>query len=124
MGNLIVPDSGLAQLLQKPVKSLDVVGNQRIETLAILDRVTLKIGDFLTRAVTQEQIRLIYDMGFFDDVEVRTESVSEGIKVVFAVREKPFTSEIVFDGNDHLSDDKLQEVITLQSQVFLDQQQI
>jgi outer membrane protein insertion porin family len=124
MGHLIVPDSGLAQLLQKPVKSIDVVGNQRIETLAILDRVTLKIGEILTRAITQEQIRLIYDMGFFDDVEVQTESVSEGIKVVFAVREKPFTSEIVFDGNDHLSDDKLQELITLQSQVFLDQQQI
>jgi len=124
MSHLVFADRVSAQVLQKTVMSMDVIGNQRIETSAILDRVTLKIGEMLTRKITQDQIRRIYDMGFFDDVEVQTESVSEGIKVVFAVREKPFTSEIVFDGNDHLSDDNLQEVITLQSQVFLDQQQI
>ena len=43
--------------------------------------------------------------------------------MVFVVREKPFITEIVFDGNENLSDDKLKEKITIRSQSFLDQQQ-
>jgi outer membrane protein insertion porin family len=43
--------------------------------------------------------------------------------VIFIVREKPFITEIVFDGNENLSDDKLKEKITIRSQSFLDQQQ-
>ena len=43
--------------------------------------------------------------------------------MTFVVREKPFITEIVFDGNEELSDDKLKEKITIKSQTFLDQQQ-
>jgi outer membrane protein insertion porin family len=39
------------------------------------------------------------------------------------VREKPFITEIVYDGNENLSDDKLKEKTTIKSQSFLDQQQ-
>lgn len=106
------------------VQQIEIMGNQRIETSAIQGKLTLRIGEIMTQERTREQIRLIYDMGFFDDVEVQTESVKDGVKVVFLVREKPFAAEIVFDGNDHLSEDKLKEVITLRSQVFLDQQRV
>ncbi len=44
--------------------------------------------------------------------------------MTFVVREKPFVTGIVFDGNDAFSDDKLKEVITLKNQVFLDQQEV
>ena len=106
------------------VESIVIQGNQRIEAAAILGNVTLKTGDLLTTQVTQEQIRLIYGMGFFDDVQVQTETKTKGVAVIFVVREKPFVTNIIFDGNDALSDDKLREVITLKNQVFLDQQAI
>lgn len=106
------------------VESIAIQGNQRIESPAILGNVTLKTGDPLTTQAMQEQIRRIYDMGFFDDVQVQTETKAKGVAVIFVVQEKPFVTGIVFDGNDALSDDKLKEVITLQNQVFLDQQEI
>jgi outer membrane protein insertion porin family len=103
---------------------MTIQGNQRIESAAILGNVTLKTGDPLTTQVTQEQIRRIYDMGFFDDVQVQTETKAKGVAVTFVVQEKPFVTDIVFDGNDALSDDKLKEIVTLKNQVFLDQQAI
>ena len=106
------------------VERIAVQGNQRIEAAAILGNVTLKKGDPLTTQATQAQIRRIYDMGFFDDVQVQTETEAKGVAVIFVVQEKPFVTGIVFDGNDALSDDKLKEVITLKNQVFLDQQEI
>ena len=114
----------LGQTQDLTVESLAVQGNQRIEEAAILGSVTLKKGDPLTTQATQEQIRRIYDMGFFDDVQVQTETQAEGVAVIFVVQEKPFVTGIVFDGNDALSDDKLKEVITLKNQVFLDQQEM
>ena len=56
-------------------------------------------------------------------MQVETDPAPDGIAVVFIVREKPFITEIVFDGNENLSDDKLKEKITIKSQTFLDQQQ-
>ena len=56
-------------------------------------------------------------------MQVETDSGPGGVAVTFVVREKPFITEIVFDGNEELSDDKLKEKITMKSQTFLDQQQ-
>jgi outer membrane protein insertion porin family len=106
------------------IQSVGIEGNQRIEDSAILGRVTVHPGDHITTIIARQQIQLIYDMGFFDDVQVRTESLSNGVRVIFLVKEKPFTVEIVFDGNEELSDDKLKEVVTLQSQVFLDKKEV
>lgn len=119
-----VPLPALSQPRDLIVESITVQGNLRIEADAILGNVTLKTGDTLTTEVTQEQIRRIYAMGFFDDVQVQTETKTKGVAVTFVVQEKPFVTDIVFDGNDALSDDKLKEVITLKNQVFLDQKEI
>jgi len=106
------------------IQSISIEGNQRIEDSAILGRVTLQPGDHITTIIARQEIQRIYDMGFFDDVQVRTESLSNGVRVIFLVKEKPFTVDIVFDGNEELSDDKLKEVVTLQSQVFLDKKEV
>ena len=119
-----VPSSGLTQTGDVAVERMAVQGNERIESTAILGNVTLKLGDRLTKENVREQIRLIYDMGFFDNVRVETETTSGGVNVFFVVEEKPFVVEIAFDGNNELSEDALREAITLQNQVFLDQKEI
>ncbi len=105
------------------VKSVEVRGSKRIEESAIRGRLTLKAGDAYTAEAIRAQIRLIYEMGFFEDVQSETEPVADGVAVTFVVREKPFITEIVFDGNEELSEDKLKEKITTRNQSFLDQQQ-
>lgn len=105
------------------IKSLDIRGTKRIEESAVRGRLTLKVGDAYTPETIRTQIRLIYEMGYFEDVQIETEPVAGGVAVVFVVREKPFITEVVFDGNENLSDDKLKEKITIRSQTFLDQQQ-
>ena len=112
------------QTLGLKIQSIGIEGNQRIEDSAILGRLTVQPGDHITTIIARQQIQRIYDMGFFDDVQVRTESIANGVLVIFFVKEKPFTVDIVFDGNEELSDDKLKEVVTLRSQVFLDKKEV
>ena len=112
-----------AQTPTAKVASIDIRGNKKIELPAIQGRLTLKPGDPYTPENMRGQIKILYETGYFEDVQVETESVPDGIALTFIVLEKPFITEIVFDGNEELSDDKLKEKITIKSQAFLDQQQ-
>ena len=78
---------------------------------------------FLKRKVRQE-IQKIYNMGFFAEVDVTTQLEPNGVVVAFSVKEKPFTVEVVYDGNDEISDEKLGEKNTIRNQTFLDQEQV
>ena len=105
------------------VTATEIRGNKRIELPAIAGRLTLKPGDSYTPENVRGQIKILYETGFFEDVQVETEPGAGGVALAFLVREKPFITEIVFDGNQELSDDKLKEKITIKSQAFLDQLQ-
>jgi outer membrane protein insertion porin family len=113
----------VAQAGGSKVKSIEIRGNKRIELPAIAGRLTLKVDDPYQPETVRGQVKILYDTGFFEDVQVETEAVPGGTAVTFVVREKPFITEIVYDGNENLSDDKLKEKTTIKSQAFLDQQQ-
>ena len=105
------------------VTAIEIRGNKRIELPAIAGRLTLKPGDPYTPENVRGQIKILYETGFFEEVQVETELGAGGVGLAFLVREKPFITEIVFDGNNALSDDKLKEKITIKSQAYLDQPQ-
>ena len=105
------------------VTAIEIRGNKRIELPAIAGRLTLKPGDPYTPENVRGQIKILYETGFFEDVQLETEPGAGGVALAFLVHEKPFITEIVFDGNQELSDDKLKEKITIKSQAFLDQLQ-
>lgn len=105
------------------VTSATIRGQKRIELQAIEGRLTLKANDRFTADALREQVKILYATGYFEDVQVEADPGPGGVAVTFVVREKPFITEIVFDGNEELSDDKLKEKITIKSQTFLDQQQ-
>ncbi len=119
---LVVGDV-VAQVTGMKVKTIEIRGNKRIELPAIAGRLTLKVGDPYTPETVRGQVKILYDTGFFEDVQVETEAGEGGTAVAFVVREKPFITEIVYDGNESLSDDKLKEKTTIKSQSFLDQHQ-
>ena len=123
-GTPLLKSSVLAQPAQSHIEAIEIEGNQHIEGQAIVGKLSVKPGDSFTQESIREQIQLIYGMGFFEEVEVSTEARGNGVLVVFHVKEKPFTVEVVFDGNDELSDDKLNEKNTIKNQVFLDKEQV
>lgn len=120
---LLLTVNAIAQPSGVKVSAIEIRGNKRIELPAIAGRLTLKPGDPYTPENVRGQIKILYETGFFEDVQLETESTPQGMALAFLVREKPFITEIVFDGNEELSDDKLKEKITIKSQAFLDQQQ-
>ena len=68
-----------------------------------------KIGDPFAPAALRDDVRSIFALGFFDDVQLRTEEFEGGIRVIFVVVERPLLREVSFEGNSELSTDALRE---------------
>jgi outer membrane protein insertion porin family len=106
------------------VKVIEVQGNKKIDTFAILAKIKTKQQRPLDQQLLREDLKAIYQMGFFEDVQISTEAIEGGIKVVFTVEEKPFLVEIQFIGNKEIEAQTLKDKITLKDQAFVDRQQI
>ena len=109
-----------AQTDQIKVKQIEVSGNKRIETSAILARIKTQVGDpFVSEALARD-LKSIYEMGYFEDVQIRTETLPEGVDVTFAVVERPFLVDITYAGNKEILEDQLKDQVTLRTQTFVD----
>jgi outer membrane protein insertion porin family len=95
------------------VTAIEVKGLRRIEEGAIRARLLQKIGEPLAPEKTAEDIKIIFGMGYFDDVKVEIETFEGGIKVIYSVQEKPTVIRVDFQGNKKFRDSKLREQITL-----------
>jgi len=86
-------------------------GNRRIESAAILNVVKMKAGETLYNDKTDADIRAIYKLGHFQDVQALTEESDKGTVLVYAVLEKPVVRDIKFVGNKELTTEKLKEAL-------------
>ncbi|HET7876626.1 MAG TPA: outer membrane protein assembly factor BamA [Methylomirabilota bacterium] len=95
------------------VKEVAVQGNRRVQEAVILGRAQSKVGTPFLPTRVAEDIRAIFALGFFDDVQAKTEDFEGGIKLTFVVVERPFIRDIVFAGSKKFDAADLQQKIDL-----------
>lgn len=111
----------VAQTGDLVVGGIEIRGNLRVEEEAIRRQIQLSPGDMLSHRALGESLRNVYDLGYFDDIVIEAEASGEAWILRFVVTEKPAISAIVFDGNDALDDDELDEAISLRVGAILDE---
>ena len=92
------------------VKKIEIKGVSRIEEGAIRAVVSQHIGEPLGRNQVADDIKAIYQMGYFRDVRVETEFYEGGIKLIYLLTEKPTIVSIAFHGNIKNDDDLKKEI--------------
>ncbi len=102
------------------ISEIVVTGHRKIEKDAILNRIKSKVGGTFSRETIREDINSIFKLGYFYDIQVDRAQTSSGIKLTYKVAEKPSIVEIVYRGNDELSDSDLQDAIELKPYQILD----
>ena len=106
---------GITEAQQQPVlvKELTVEGNRRVQEAVILGRVKTTLGGPFNPSQLSEDVRSVFALGFFDDVQVKVEDFEGGVKVSFVVAERPFVRDIDFVGNKKATTSELLEKIDL-----------
>ncbi len=104
----VLPGSGI-------VKSIKVVGSQRLEPDTVRSYVTLKAGDSYTREQLDQALKDLYATELFADVQIKDDLGALTIQV----RENPVINRIVLEGNKRLKSEKINPEIRLQPrQIF------
>jgi outer membrane protein insertion porin family len=93
------------------IRDVRVEGNRRVQEAVILGRVKSTVGATFNPSLLSEDIKAIFSLGFFDDVQMRVEDFEGGVKVVFVVSERPFVRDVDFVGHKKADRDTLQEKI-------------
>ena len=100
----------------KIVREVDVryLGDRTIDAGRVLANMQTSVGDALSSAVLDEDIKTLYQSGDVDDVRIVTEDLADGVKVIVLVRARALLGEVAFVGNSGLSSKKLRGVVQLE----------
>ena len=94
-----------------PVASVNISGNTMMSSQAILNTLRIKPGGTYSESKATSDIKRIYGLGYFDDVQVNVSDVRGGKAVHFYVVERAQLGNIVFRGNKKFDRDELMKVI-------------
>jgi len=104
---------------QGKITAIVVEGNENISKDLIISQITSNLGDVFSKESIENDVKAIYELGYFKDVRVKLESFREGYKVVFVVVENLAVKEINITGNTVVSKEEMREVMILQEgQIF------
>ncbi|MES1158120.1 MAG: outer membrane protein assembly factor BamA [Haliangium ochraceum] len=97
-------------------------GNRKVEDDAIRAVIKTKPRSSANQELLRADVRAIWKMGFFEDVQVESTEVKGGggLAIVFVLKEKPTISKIYVAGNDEISLTKINEVLDLKKEQVLD----
>jgi outer membrane protein insertion porin family len=104
---------------------LDVIrvhfrGNRKVEDDALRVNLKLKPGMILSKDVLQEDVRTLWRLGYFEDVQVETAEAEGGLVVTYVLKEKPSIRKIYVSGHDEVGLTKINEVLDIKKEQVLD----
>ncbi len=130
----ILPALGMAQPAAQPltaqldvkvvesaiVKAVDVQGNKTISVAAILSKIKTRVGQEYLQSVISDDLKRLYNTGYFSDVRVDRQDHEGGFKVIFYLQEKEVVDKITFSKTRHFNSKVLLKKMKTQAGKFLD----
>ncbi|MBI2884959.1 MAG: outer membrane protein assembly factor BamA [Candidatus Omnitrophica bacterium] len=106
------------------VVSVDVAGLHTIASETCLARVQTKPGMLYAESVVSEDIRRLYALGYFTDIQVATEPAADGVRVVFQVTEKPTITAVEFEGFRLFRVERLRQLLGVEAGQLYDPRKV
>ncbi|HEX7371443.1 MAG TPA: outer membrane protein assembly factor BamA, partial [Thermodesulfobacteriota bacterium] len=106
-------------LKKEPIAKVLIEGNKAIEESAIRAQIKTREGEVYSPAVIRGDLKVLHQMGYFQNIRVEKRDWGRGKAVVFVVEEKPVIREIKFSGNKNIKTSDLLEVVDLKPRTVL-----
>lgn len=104
----------------KIVKAIDIKGNKTISIATILSKIKTRVGQPYLQAVLSDDLKRLYNTGYFSDVHVDRVDEEGGFKVVIYLVEKPIVEEVTFSRIRHFKPKVLAKKLKTQVGTFMD----
>lgn len=104
----------------KVVKSIEIKGQKSIGVATILTKIKTRVGQEYRQNVISDDLKRLYNTGYFSDVRVDRQEEDGGFKVIIFVEEKSIVSEITFSKTRQFNKRVLLSKMKTQAGKFLD----
>ena len=101
-----------------------ILGNVKVEEGVVRGAVKSKEGGPFSADQVREDLKAIYGLGYFSDVQVDIKSTPQGKEVIFVVVEKPSIREIRIVGNQKIKLEDIKEKLTLAPRSILNLEKV
>jgi outer membrane protein insertion porin family len=91
------------------IRSISVVGTQRLEADTVRSYIRLRVGQAWTQAAADQALKDLYATELFADATIRNNSGD----VTIEIRENPVINRIILEGNKRLKNEKIEPEIKL-----------
>jgi outer membrane protein insertion porin family len=104
------------------VTAIEIKGNKNISTNTIVSKMKTKIGSPYQEMVVSDDLKRLYLLGYFSDINIDTEEYKGGLKVIVSVVERPIIEKITFSGIVHIvkKDEKMKAELKSKEGQYLD----
>ncbi|MGV1099280.1 outer membrane protein assembly factor BamA [Thiovibrio sp. JS02] len=106
------------------IESIQIAGNTRTDAGAIMRQIKSQAGDQYNPANLRADLRNIFQMGYFDDVQILVNDTEKGKQVTFQLTEKAVIGQVLIDGEDELEEDEIKEVISISPNTIINTKEV
>ena len=110
--------------LAASIAAIEVKGNSLTSTETILATIKSKKGESYSREKTQQDIKELWKLGQFQEIQIEKKEIGVGVVLTFIVEEKPIITKISFEGNKKIKKEDLEKDITIHTYRPLDEKQL
>ena len=109
---------------EEDLHKITILGNAKVEEGVIRGAIRSRLGRPFSLEQVQSDLRAIFALGYFTDVQVDIQSTPQGKELIFIVVEKPSIKEVVITGNEKVKLDDIKEKVTLAPRSILNLEKI
>lgn len=106
------------------IYKITVLGNAKVEEGVIRGAIRSREGGPFSTEQVREDLRSVFGLGYFSDIQVDIKSTPQGKEVIFIVVEKPSIKEILITGNQKIKLDAIKERVTLTPRSILNLEKV
>lgn len=121
---LLLLSVGVCSGSEEVIHKITILGNMKVEEGVIRAAVKSREGGPFSADQVREDLRSIFGLGYFSDVQVDIKTTPKGREIIFVVMEKPAIKEILITGNQKVKLDDIKEKVTLTTRSILNLEKV
>jgi len=121
---LLLLSVGICSGSEEVIHKITILGNMKVEEGVIRAAVKSREGGPFSADQVREDLRSIFGLGYFSDVQVDIKIIPKGREIIFIVMEKPSIKEILITGNQKVKLDDIKEKATLVTRSILNLEKV
>ncbi|MBU4376543.1 MAG: outer membrane protein assembly factor BamA [Candidatus Omnitrophica bacterium] len=102
------------------IKEVKIINNKIVSTPTIRSKLRTTESALFSQEILNEDLKRLYEMGFFEDIAIDVKEEPDGYIVSFIVLEKPLVEGVFFKGNKAMPEAKLKTEISTKADDMLD----